>query len=226
MLPPSPPNPPLPRMDIPDGMRFYSPEAEVAAGRNRLPHWDQQGRTYALTFRLADSVPAHLLRQLRLEEADWRLAHPEPWSPQEEQDYARQFTGAVERWMDSGMGECLLRDAGCAHIVDTALRYFEGVRTRLHAWVVMPNHVHVLTEILEGHTLPELMESWKGFTARRINERLERSGTVWQKGYHDRLVRDWAHFGNVVRYIRRNPEKAGLPAGGCARGESDLARLF
>ena len=195
-------------------------------GRNRLPHWDQQGRTYALTFRLADAVPASLLRRLRLEEADWRQAHPEPWTPDEEREHARQFTGVVERWMDAGMGDCVLADAGCARIVVEALQFFEAVRTRLHAWVVMPNHVHALAEILEGHTLSEVMESWKGFTARRINERLGRSGTLWQKGYHDRLVRDWAHFGNVVRYIRRNPEKAGLAPHSCLRGESDLAMMF
>jgi REP element-mobilizing transposase RayT len=213
-------------MTIPEGMKFYSPEADVTAGRNRLPHWDQQGRTYALTFRLADSVPAHLLRDLRLQEEDWRRAHPEPWSNEEEKEFARKFTGVVERWMDAGAGSCLLRDAGCAQIVAKALHFFEGVRTRLHAWVVMPNHVHVLAEILEGHTLPEVMESWKGFTARRINERLGRIGTLWQKGYHDRLVRDWTHFGNVVRNVRRNPEKARVPPGQFLRGESSLAMLF
>ena len=213
-------------MEIPDGMKFFSPEAETTVGRNRLPHWDQQGRTYSLTFRLADSVPAHLLRQHRLDEADWREAHPEPWTPEVEMEYHRRFTGAIERWLDMGFGECLLRRPACGKITADALRHFEGVRTRLHAWVVMPNHVHVLTEILPGHTLPDLMESWKGFTAREINQNLGRSGTLWQKGYHDRLIRDWDHFGNVVRYIRRNPVKAKLPADAFHAGESDLASFF
>lgn len=213
-------------MDIPDGPSFYSPEAKTTVGHNRLPHWDQQGRTYSLTFRLADSVPAPLLAQHRLEEATWRSQHPEPWTPEVELQYLRRFTGAIERWLDQGHGECLLRRPGCAEIIAGALRFFEGQRTRLHAWVVMPNHVHVLTEIIAGHDLPTLMESWKGFMARAVNAHLGRTGTLWQKGYHDRLIRDWEHFANVVRYIRRNPAKAALPPGAWLSGESTLAAEF
>lgn len=213
-------------MEIPEGMKFFPPDAETTIGRNRLPHWDQQGRTYSLTFRLADSVPAHLLRQHRLDEADWRKAHPEPWSPEAELDYHRRFTGAIERWMDQGFGECLLRRPACGKLVADALRHFEGLRTRVHAWVFMPNHVHVLTEILAGHMLADLMESLKGFMSREINQHLGRIGALWQKGYHDRLIRDWEHFGNVVRYIRRNPVKAKLPPGAYLAGENELAKCF
>ncbi len=87
----------------------------------------------------------------------------------------------------------------------------------------MPNHVHVLTEILEGYSLPDLMESWKGYMARAINAHLGRSGTLWQKGYHDRLIRNWDHFRNVVRYIRDNPKKAALKPGEWIAGESARA---
>ena len=87
----------------------------------------------------------------------------------------------------------------------------------------MPNHVHVLTEIIEGNTLEDLMESWKGFMSREINAHLGRVGTLWQKGYFDRLIRDWEHFGNVVRYFRQNPIKARLKEGEYLAGESALA---
>jgi REP element-mobilizing transposase RayT len=181
---------------------------------------------YALTFRLADSAPAQLWRDLRLEEVEWRERHPEPWSDGIGKEYRRRFTGRVERWLDMNYGECVLRTPGCAAIVAQSLRFFEGTRTRLHAWVVMPNHVHVLAQILEGHTLPRTMASWKGFTAREINRHLGRGGTLWQKGYHDRLIRDWRHFGHAVRYIRQNPRKAQLHEGHWMAGESDLARCF
>jgi REP element-mobilizing transposase RayT len=206
-----------------DELKYYSPQAETTVGRNRLPHWDQQGRTYSLTFRLADSVPADLMKQHRLEEAAWREHHPEPWTAEVELEYLRRFTGAIERWLDQGHGDCLLRLPACAAIVANALRHFEGQRTRLHAWVVMPNHVHVLTEILEGHQLSDLMESWKGYMARAVNAHLGRTGTLWQKGYHDRLIRNREHFDNVVRYFRQNPIKAGLKPGEWLAGESALA---
>lgn len=206
-----------------DLLKFYSPLAKTTVGHNRLPHWDQQGRTYSLTFRLADSVPADLMRQHRLEEAAWRAQNPEPWAPEVELDYLRRFTGAIERWLDQGHGECVLSRPGCASIIANALLFFEGQRTRLHAWVVMPNHVHVLTEILEGHQLPTLMESWKGYMARSLNAHLGRTGTLWQKGYFDRLIRNWQHFENVVRYFRDNPSKARLKTGQWLAGESSLA---
>jgi REP element-mobilizing transposase RayT len=61
---------------------------------------------------------------------------------------------------------------------------------------------------------------------REINAHLGRRGTLWQKGYFDRLVRDWQHFANVVRYIRRNPAKAKLREGDSHSGESALAAQF
>jgi putative transposase len=56
--------------------------------------------------------------------------------------------------------------------------------------------------------LEKLICSWKGFTARRINALLGRSGSLWQRDYFDRLVRDEKHLANCMRYVRRNPEKA------------------
>ena len=88
----------------------------------------------------------------------------------------------------------------------------------------MPNHVHVCMEIIPGQLLPDLMASWKGYMSREINRHLGRNGTLWQKGYFDRLVRDWEHFGRVIRYFRRNP--AGLPEGTFRLWESELAKRF
>ncbi len=56
--------------------------------------------------------------------------------------------------------------------------------------------------------LEKILLSWKGFTARKINSLLGRSGTFWQRDYFDRLVRDDNHLANCIRYIRRNPEKS------------------
>jgi len=65
---------------------------------------------------------------------------------------------------------------------------------------------------------------WKTFSARRINSLLGSSGSLWQRDYFDRLVRDEQHFANCVRYIRGNPQKAGLSDGGYILYESELAK--
>jgi type I restriction enzyme R subunit len=73
--------------------------------------------------------------------------------------------------------------------------------------------VHLLFRPLGGHTLPEIMKSWKGFTAREINRRIGKTGTLWQDEYWDRLIRNETHFLRVVKYIQENPVKAKLRDG-------------
>jgi REP element-mobilizing transposase RayT len=82
----------------------------------------------------------------------------------------------------------------------------------------------MLTALCQPWTIEQLVHSWKRFTARRINELLGREGALWQRDYFDRIVRDEGHFGNCVRYIRRNPEKAGLNVGACRLYESEFAQ--
>ena len=144
--------------------------------------------------------------------------------PEIELEYHKRFSGAMERWLDEGHGSCLLRRHDCAEIVAETLRHFEGERVAMISFVVMPNHVHALFAQNPEWALEKLNRSWKGFTARQINKLLGRSGNFWQRDFFDRLIRDEKHFANVVRYVRRNPEKAGLRANEFRLWESELAR--
>jgi len=74
----------------------------------------------------------------------------------------------------------------------------------------MPNHIHALISLIGNHPLEDLLQSWKGYTAHEINQRLNRQGPLWMKDYFDRMIRDSRHFWRCARYIRRNPEKARL----------------
>lgn len=206
-------------------LRFYNPTADMRVYHNRVPHWDQMGATYFLTFRLADAVPAEALHAYVIERQQWMATHPAPpWPPEIEKEYHRKFTGRFERWLDRGFGACVLRKPECARIVADTLSHFEGVRSRLHAWVVMPNHVHVIASLVGDESLAGLLKSWKGYTARQINQHLGTTGTLWQKSYYDRLVRDWDHYAICARYLRHNPIKARLAQDEFLQGESELTR--
>ena len=194
-------------------LRFLDPLAEVARHANRLPHWQQEKATYFVTFRLADSLPADLISQWQAERKAWLRWNPQPWSPRQEREHRERFTGELERRLDDGHGECLLRQPALARLVGDALAHFEGIRYHQHAWVVMPNHVHLLFSLLDRTTLETQLQSWKGYTARAVNRHAGRSGTLWQKDYHDRMVRTIKHFGNCARYIRQNPAGARLRPG-------------
>lgn len=104
------------------------------------------------------------------------------------------------------------------------LHHFEETLCLPICWVVMPNHLHVILVLHPEASLEKESSSWKSWTTRKINALTGRSGTRWQKDYFDRLVRDTGHFGNCVRYIRKNPVKAGLQPGEFLLWESDLAR--
>lgn len=147
-------------MDAP--FRFYDPSVVSNKTVNRVPHWEQPGATYFTTFRLADAVPAAALSTFVRQKREWLAAYPQcPWPSEVEREYHNRFSKRFERWLDRGYGCCILKDARNAAIVADALRHFEGERSLLHAWVVMPNHVHVMFTQLGDHTLAGLMHSWK-----------------------------------------------------------------
>ncbi len=190
--------------------RALDKHADIQRRRRNLPHWEQEGATYFVTFRLADAVPARLAKQWREELKTWRKFHPEPWDTAVVAEYRKRFLQPREDWLDQSYGSCLLRDSRAAEIVAQALRFFDGQRYYVDAFVVMPNHVHVLVQPLTGFHLSEIVHSWKSYTARQINKVLGHSGTVWMQESFDRIVGDWDALVRCRAYIARNPEKARL----------------
>ena len=169
--------------------------------RGYLPHYDSAGVVQFVTFRLFDSMPQERRAEwehLILADADLRN------NPKRMQ--------AIDNYLDAGYGSCMLRDERVARIMEDTLLKFDGERYRLLAWVVMPNHVHVLIEVMDGAkcSLEAVMHSWKSYTASAGNQILCRKGQFWQKEYFDRYIRDDRHFANVRAYIDNNPVAAGL----------------
>ena len=158
--------------------------------RGYLPHFDSPETIQFVTFRLADSLPRAVVESLRL--AD---------------DGIQQ----IDRELDSGLGECWLRDPEIASLVQDALLHSDGQRYRLLAWCLMPNHVHVVIDMLDGaNSLGSIVRSWKSFTARRANHRLGRSGSFWHPDYFDRYMRNEGQLNRTIEYVEQNPVKAGL----------------
>lgn len=87
--------------------------------------------------------------------------------------------------------------------------HHHGRRFSVLAWVVMPNHAHVLVEIWQT-PLAKVLQNWKSITAVEANKILRREGTFWQPEYWDRFMRDEAQVRKAIRYIENNPVKASL----------------
>lgn len=162
--------------------------------RGYLPHFDVPGATQMTSFRLADSLPQERRHEwaefLRIEDV-------------------REQRIRIEDYCDEGYGACELAVPEVAAKMENTLLHDDADRCGLLAWVVMPNHVHVLVQI--RHTpMSKLLQSWKTITAKFVNRHFGRTGKWWQDDYHDRYIRDEAHFHKAVRYIENNPVKAGL----------------
>jgi hypothetical protein len=205
-------------------LRFLNQFEPVERHENRLPHWEQDGATYFVTFRLADAIAQDRLDAWRAEREAWLKWNTAPWSPRQEQEYHERFTARIEAWLDEGTGSCVLRQQAVREIVGRSLLHFDGTRHWQHSWVVMPNHVHVLFSTIAGYKLENVLQSWKGFSAHEVNRLLNQRGVFWMKDYFDRMIRDSQHFWRCARYIRRNPEKARLSAHEYALFEAPFVR--
>lgn len=160
--------------------------------RGYLPHLDAAGAVQHVVFRLCGSLPPAALERLRLK--------------------AQKFDLAVDQALDDGDGPNWLADPVHADIVAEALKRSDGEQYQLLAWVVMPNHAHVLIRQFEGWPLGVVVKSWKSYSARMINRRLGRTGPFWAADYFDRFMRHETQTLASIDYIERNPVKAGLCA--------------
>ncbi|WP_428480898.1 REP-associated tyrosine transposase [Pseudoxanthomonas mexicana] len=100
----------------------------------------------------------------------------------------------------------------CQAMTSTRLWY----RSRLLCWVLMPDHWHGMIELGALDSLPTLVQRLKSNSARIVRLRHPDTGQVWEKGFHDRALRDASGVLATARYVVANPLRAGLA---CRVGE-------
>lgn len=88
----------------PPNFRGLHPDLPIRTYHRHLPHWRQEGATYAVTFRQADSIPQTHLQALQRWRAIWEQQHPEPRTENEWKQFAQEITNKTDRWMDEGYG--------------------------------------------------------------------------------------------------------------------------
>jgi len=157
-----------------------------------LPHLLKERGTFFVTFCLQDAVPAKLANRAK-----------------------RDGDGQPDRIAErsepiANRGSLVLKLPEIGEIVDRSITHFQGDRYGLHAWVVMPNHVHAVLTPYQGHDLSSILHSWKSYTALKINKTLGREGQLWQRESFDHVVRNMESLVSFVEYSEQNPVVAGL----------------
>lgn len=171
--------------------------------RGYLPHFDGIVIPQSISLHLADSVPQQVIKR---------------WKEALDKDSVQDtilLQRRIEKYADQGFGAAFLKDHGLAEMVQNTLLKDDGKKYRLSAWVVMPNHIHVLITRFVNYELSDIMQSLKSITAHKANKSLRRSGEFWMPEYFDRYMRTTEHYERTIKYIENNPVKARL----CSRPE-------
>jgi primosomal protein N' (replication factor Y) len=180
-----------------------------------LPHWRQDGTTYFVTFRLADSLPQEKLERWKYERDEWLAENPRPAGEnvdatpssrlaEWQKEYRTQFTDRIERWLDQGSGSCILQRPDLREVVNLTFKALDGTQYHLGGHIIMPNHVHILVSPLGNHTLSSIVQAWKSVSARKIKKLTGQAEPVWQKESFDHIVRSAESLERFQQYIEDN----------------------
>ena len=166
--------------ETPHLLRFVNKSDYIHITGNKLPHWNQGGCVQFVTFRLADSLPQTKLKEFGEFKEQWMAEHPKPWDIATQEEYKNKVGKAMDKWIDAGYGDCILKDERVRNIVADSIMHFNGERYDIHAFVIMPNHVHVLLSTRGDNLVQDIVGSWKKFSAHEINKLLGRQVTIQQ----------------------------------------------
>ena len=207
----------LPHIQPPGATFFVTFNLAGSLPRSVLQQWRAE----------KNQLEAEKIRILKSQNND-RLASVEQTIFEQKREWFRKF----EKTLDNAQnGPVWLKDDQIAKEVADSMHYLDGKVYRLDAYCIMANHVHIVfaplpqppetdavdlrddtaqTNTLCYNTISSIMQSLKGYTARKANQLLGRSGTFWNHESYDHTVRNASEWQRIITYVLNNPVKAGL----------------
>lgn len=191
--------------------------------KRKLPHWQIQGAEYFVTFRLAGSLPIHVVKDLQL----LRRKHQKTITEKSEnkKELLKKFESKLFKKYEDLLDNCSsgpqwLESPKIAEIVKESIHYWDGHKYDLYAYCIMNNHVHMVFKHIENHQLKsssesippitKILKNLKSYTALQANRILKREGAFWNEESYDHLIRNTAELKKIIRYTLYNPVKAKL----------------
>jgi REP element-mobilizing transposase RayT len=171
--------------------------------RRNLPHLYFSDGIYFITYRLAGSIPSDKVAEVKAIIRDKKLGDEEKF---------KRLLKKYDEILDSSLyGKKYLTNSEIAEICKYTLHSPDGKEYKLICYCIMPNHIHLVFELIEGNRgVSKLMQSVKRISARKCNLILNRKGKFWQDESYDRLVRDDKELYFIIQYVLMNPVNAGL----------------
>ena len=210
-------------MDLNEG-QLFDPSSDFDQWDRTRPHRHQPLAVCFLTMRLNDPIPKSVVQswhRQRLEylarhgvdcSGDWKVGL-QSMTPEQLEAFNKHFSRQRESMLDNCLGQCQLANPEAAEEVTKSLLNFHGDRYWMGDFVIMPNHVHCLVAFKSVEIAKTQPGGWMRYSARKINKLLGRDGSLWFPEPFDHLVRSNIQLEYLRKYIRENPEKAGLVEG-------------
>lgn len=196
--------------------------------RQHLPHFQQTGQAYFVTWCLKDAVPPKALEnytlQLKQLRSEIDIAKANNSNEKTISELRIEFSRVRRKYMKAFDDLLHLQTKFIVDLskeqntqaVLSALCFWEGKRIENYAICVMSNHVHWVFRTLERDEkgepiyLQDILQSVKRFTSNQINNFERTTGTVWQRESYDTTIRDTLHLHNAINYTLENSVAAGL----------------
>jgi len=196
--------------------------------RRKLPHWHPEGQMFFITFRLANSLPAQIIQELKEEREHERQKICVQFSGIQQMDELykldKKYFSHFDTWLDRCIEESprWLGQEAVARIVADEIHALDRERYHLIAYSIMSNHTHLVIDTAEYNVKPthasvtapypltDTLKRLKGRTARYSNLALGRNGSFWHHESYDHVIRDQEEYDRIVWYTLNNPVKAGL----------------
>jgi len=186
--------------------------------RRFLPHYQETQQIFSLTWRLDGELPQQILlsiREIQAAMAELRAKAPGSICP----DLIKKYRQCIERY-DEQLGRHPATGINLCHsdiapILTHAFHFYDSNLYELHAYCVMPNHVHLLLkphadDPENGVLLSDIVRRIKGYTAKQIQKQGYSGNKIWRADYFDRYIRSDKDYAYTVAYILYNPVKASL----------------
>ena len=198
------------------------------AYRHNLPHFQQPGQAYFVTWILKDAVPpkafpkyTNKLQQLRnqIELHKQKKSEKNFIDGLQKEYYSvrKKYMKAFDDLLTLSKSNTVdLLHSENTGITSETIHFWDNIKLKNIAYSIMPNHVHWVLEVFEKDEnrnpvyLQDIMQSVKRQSARQINLREGRAGKLWQKENFDTTIRDEKHMYNAIEYTLNNPVNAGL----------------
>jgi len=196
--------------------------------RHALPHFQQPGQSYFVTWCLKDAIPpkAFDYYTIKLHNLQTEIQHLKKNKADDStinlinMDYnltRKKYFKTVNDLLDLQKKSCVnLSNDSNMDILIRALNFWDHTRIENYAYTIMSNHVHWVFKVYEKDEkdqpvyLQDILQSVKRFSATEINKNEGLKGSLWQKESYDTTIRDDLHLYQAIKYTLENPVKAGL----------------